>query len=142
MCLILAGCSVRPEPTGLALPIDRRCTTCDDFIACSPTDATAETLYHLQPKSFLAQVATIFDYLLQAVWQRAEDERAVRTYTGTAPVATSAAAIDLVNHRIRIGDLTIDQTSGNWLASDGGIIGQCRLLPLAEGRDQVKDMTS
>ncbi len=138
--LLLAACVAQDEPVGLAIAIDRRCTTCDDFVACKAAvgGAEAQTVYHLQPRSFMAQVETIIDYLLQAVWQRRELEREVRVFSGApAGPTTTVAAVDLAAHRLRIADRVIDQTSGDWLDSSGVRLGTCRLLPLAEGRSLV-----
>jgi hypothetical protein len=137
LAIVVTGCAAPVPPPTLAISIDRRCTTCDDFVVCTATAGGAPTLYHLEPKSFLAQAETIIDYLLQAVWQRRADERVVRIHDGSGVVTSSVAAIDLRDSRIRILDRTIDQLNGNWLGPDGSVIGACELLPLAEGRKRV-----
>src|SRR5512134_2693400 len=80
MAAAAAACTPNRSETTLLIPVNALCTTCNDFIRCDPAagpDGGAATddyvLYHLRPKSMLAQMATIFDYLLQAVRQRKED---------------------------------------------------------------------
>ena len=138
--MLLTACAPTPTPVALAIPIDPRCTTCDDFIACEPSDAAGagRVVYHLQPKTFLAQVATIFDYLLQAVWQRAADERPLNIFSDSG-VQSAVGRLDLQSHAIGIGDRLIDQRSGAWSSRDGALLGECRLMPLTEGRSFLKE---
>jgi hypothetical protein len=137
-CFGLAGCGAAPTPPALAVPLNPKCTTCDDFIACG--DAERHTLYHLRPKSMLAQMATILDYLLQAVWQRARDQRAVDVYPGAGPTVSGTADLDLREYRIAVPDGVIDQRGGRWLDGSGAIVGRCRVLPAAEGFQRVRGL--
>jgi hypothetical protein len=140
----LTACSSDPRDSRLEIPINALCTTCNDFIRCdraevpdNPIADTGTTLYHLRPKGFFAQIATILDYLLQAFRDREADHRPLTVYRG-ATARESEAVTDLRQHRISVPDGWIDQANGAWY--DGTeAIGRCRLLPLADGRNLLQE---
>jgi len=142
---LLAGCA-RPEPqaAGLAIPVNPLCTVCDDFLRCEAAGAGQDDyrVLHLQNKTFVAQLATILDFLLQYVRERKEDVRPLAIYfSAGGPARTGVEAVtDLVRHRIAVPDGWIDQADGAWHGSDGAVLGQCRVLPLPEGRELVKNL--
>lgn len=142
--MALTACTPKPPGIELAIPVNPLCTTCDDFVRCEAAGQTdgSYSLLHLENKSFWAQIATIADYLLQAVRERKTDLRPLAIYSsaGGAPQRGGAAVTDLVAHRIAIPDGWIDQVNGEWHGADDGVKGQCRLLPLAEGRALVKEL--
>lgn len=144
-CLVLAGCTQEFSNEGLLIPINPLCTVCDDFIRCEAEPAgSGTTLYHLDHKSFLAQVLTIFEYPLRPFRQRTEDERPLKIYPPGAKApeqpAGAVALTDLVAHRIAVPGGWIDQATGAWHNEDGSLKGACTLLPVAEGRQFVRDL--
>jgi hypothetical protein len=153
---LLGACS-RPggnmTARGLAIPINLRCTTCDDFIRCTrpnaPTNTVTgrpdNTVYRLKEKSFWAQIATIADYLLQFVRDKTLDERPLAIYRETGPLRTIEhdrawrAQIDMMAARITLPDHSIDQRTGAWHDSAGQVVGHCRALPRREGYALVRE---
>jgi hypothetical protein len=141
---VVAGCArPRSDTTGLAIAVNELCTTCEDFIRCDATSkpvdaADAVTLYQLKPKTFLAQLATIWDFLAASVRERKEDRRPLAIFrVGTVPDQTREAVIDLGQHRIQLEAGWIDQSNGDWHGVDDARKGQCRIIPRLEGRQLV-----
>jgi hypothetical protein len=140
-------------PNDLAIPINLRCTTCDDFIRCTRQDAPTNaltgrpdnTVYRLKEKTFWAQIATIADYLLQFVRDKTVDERPLAIYREAGAVRTIEhdrawrARIDVTAARITVPDRSIDQRSGNWYDSAGQSVGRCQALPRREGYALVRE---
>jgi hypothetical protein len=140
----LTACSSDRHDVRLEIPINALCTTCNDFIRCdraqvpdSPIADMGATLYHLRPKSFFAQIATILDYLLQAFRDREADRRPLTVYRG-ATARESEAVTDLLRHRITVPDGWIDQVNGEWYEGTQAI-GRCRLLTMADGRKLLQE---
>jgi hypothetical protein len=137
----------------LAIPINLRCTTCDDFIRCTRQDAPTNTatgrpdnmVYRLKEKTFWAQIATIADYLLQFVRDKTLDERPLAIYRETGAVRTIEydrawrAQIDMTAARITLPDHSIDQRTGAWYSSAGQNVGHCQALPRREGYALVRE---
>ena len=137
----------------LAIPINLRCTTCDDFVRCTREDAPTNSLtgrpdnvvYRLKEKTFWAQIATIADYLLQLVRDKTTDERPLAIYRETGALRTIEhdrawrAQIDIMAARITLPDHSIDQRTGAWYDSAGRNVGQCQALPRREGFALVRE---
>jgi hypothetical protein len=156
---LLAACA-RPgsggpaAPATLAIPINLKCTTCDDFIRCAATGVVADpvtgraphTIYRLREKTFWAQIATIGDYLLQFFVARSTDARPYTVYVddGSSVVtqddATLRAQIDVNAQRIRIGERSVDQREGLWYDAQGAVIGQCAAMSRREGYARVREL--
>lgn len=151
----LAACS-RPAgsaPEALAIPINLRCTTCDDFIACREptalpdpqTGRTPTTVYRLKEKTFWAQIATIGDYLTQLWRDKTTDERPLTVYRdmGTEraidEVVSWRVTIDATQRTIRVPDGSISQTNGVWHALDGSVRGQCEAMQRRAGYSLVRE---
>lgn len=150
---MLAGCGAPPPTVDLLIPVNAKCTTCEDFIRCDAGSANPAVydptfdLYRLEPKSMLAQLATVWEFLIQLFHTRTEDFRPLTIYA-QRPGATAVfdrtvtkdaeARTDLVAHRIHLPSGWIDQVNGEWHAGDDSIRGACRLLQAAEGRELVK----
>jgi hypothetical protein len=138
----LAGCGPLPGPEReLAIQVNALCTTCVDFLRCE-AEGSAEgtlTLHVLEQKTFIAQIATIWQYLVQYINPRKTDRRGVTTWTrsGEAPASSSSgmAEQDLVRFEIRLPGARIDQYTGAWYGSGDSRLGSCRALARAEGRD-------
>lgn len=141
---LLAACTPKPSDLKLAIPVNALCTTCDDFVRCEASGTTdgSYQLLHLENKTFWAQIATIWDFLVQAIHERKEDRRPLAIYASAGgPAQRGADAVtDLVQHRIAVPDGWIDQVNGEWHGTDGVVKGQCTLLPLPEGRELVKKL--
>jgi hypothetical protein len=150
---VLAGCGSPPPEVDLLIPVNAKCTTCEDFIRCDGGSANAAVydptfdLYRLEPKSILAQVATIWDFLIQLVYTRTEDFRPLSIYAqrpgdseafNRTITRDAEARTDLVTHRIHLPSGWIDQVNGDWHGADDGIRGSCRVLAPAEGRELLK----
>jgi hypothetical protein len=151
----LAACS-RPAalaPEALAIPINLRCTTCDNFIACRAPSAIPDpqtgriptTVYRLKEKTFWAQIATIGDYLTQLWRDKTSDERPLAIYrdTGTKRVIDGVVSlrvtIDATLRSIQLPDGSISQTDGMWRALDGATRGQCEAMPRRAGYSLVRE---
>ena len=143
MLLLSLGCAPRPQPISaeqLQLKINILCTTCDDFLQCTATGQSASagfTLYRLREKSFFAQIATIWDYLIQSAHQKTSDRRPLTIYVedNGAPrvlVSDSAAKVDMVTGLIMLPDATIDMRDGSWIVA-GESAGHCRAMMRRDG---------
>ncbi|MEO8223179.1 MAG: hypothetical protein ABI661_00085 [Gammaproteobacteria bacterium] len=150
---MLAGCAAPLPDTNLLIPVNALCTTCEDFIRCDAGSSNAAVydpsfdLYRLEPKGVLAQLATVWEFLVQLFHTRTEDVRPLTVYTQRAGPAAglqramagkAEARTDLVAHRIHVPEGWIDQLSGGWHGADDGVRGVCRLLKPAEGRELLK----
>jgi hypothetical protein len=146
---LLAGCQPAPTGVDLSIPINARCTTCNDYVRCDGAAGSAAIydptfdLYHLQPKDLLAQIATIWDYLVQMLRAKSEDRRPLTIYSqrpgrdrafDREVTRDSEARIDLVTHRIEVPGAWVDQQTGAWHHDNDQVAGQCRLLSRDEGR--------
>ena len=152
----LMGCS-SPEPqVQLLIPVNDKCTTCEDFIRCDGGSANAAVydptfdIYQLKPKGTLAQLATVWDFLIQLFHTRTEDVRPLSVYAQRRDEAEAfkrsttgnlEARIDLVQHRIRVPEGWIDQVTGEWHGADDTPRGTCRIVASADGREFLKLFT-
>jgi hypothetical protein len=131
----------------LAIPINLRCTTCDDFIRCTPSPPSGEprVVYRLKEKTFWAQVATIGDYLIQWIRPKTSDERPLARYVGEPAgrrIETDArwrARIDSEAALIELPDSRIDQRNGTWTDLQGAVRGQCVALERRDGYALVRE---
>jgi hypothetical protein len=106
------GCSRQSPPIPaeqLQIKINLLCTTCDDFLQCTRTGQSVESefrLYRLREKSFFAQIATIWDYLIQWFHQKTNDRRPLTIYLEQGSVSRvlvpNATAKDSSRYRIRL----------------------------------------
>lgn len=146
--LVLAGCARTAPQENLLIFVNPLCTTCEDFIRCEATPGNAAVydptfdIYHLKNKTFLAQIATIWTFLVQSVAPKTEDERPIDTYRqrpgqGRKVIPGGVALTDLVKHRVQLPDTWIDQVDGTWHAADDSVLGSCKLVERADGRAQV-----
>jgi len=136
------GCArQQPIPTEqLQIKINLLCTTCDDFLQCTAIDSSAESgfkLYRLREKSFFAQIATIWDYLIQWIHRKTDDRRPLTIYleqSGASRVLVpdAIAKVDLVTGLITLPDSTIDMRDGNWFVA-GESAGKCRTMVRRDG---------
>ncbi|MBL8200375.1 MAG: hypothetical protein JNK40_05320 [Chromatiales bacterium] len=150
---MLAACGSPPPTVDLLIPVNAKCTTCEDFIRCDGGIENAAVydpsfdLYRLEPKGILAQLATVWEFLIQLFHTRTEDLRPLSVYA-QRPGESSAfnrtitkgleARTDLVAHRIHLPSGWIDQVTGDWHGTDDSRRGACRLLKPAEGREVLK----
>lgn len=150
---MLAGCGSPPPKVDLLIAVNARCTTCEDFIRCDGGSSNAAVydpsfdLYRLEPKGVLAQLATVWEFLIQLFHTRTEDFRPLTVYeqrpgdsAGLRRTATgnAEARTDLVRNRIHLPEGWIDQITGAWHGADDAIQGSCRLVPPVEGRELIK----
>lgn len=144
-----------PAAAPLAIPINLRCTTCDDFIRCTGPGAPRAPaavrepaiVYRLKEKTFWAQVATIGDYLVQLFRVKTTDQRPLAIYrddgaarridTGTVAVGLRAA-IDAAAAIIDAGAERIDQRNGQWLDARGVSLGRCVAMQRRDGYNLVR----
>ncbi len=147
---MLSACA-RPDTAGvvgiMAIPINLKCTTCDDFIRCAesakPTEAG--TVYRLKEKTFWAQIATIGDYLTQLFRDKTRDERPMAIYRDSAGGRVTLfdpewrAVIDVAASRITVLDRSIDQKTGALFDQSNQRIGLCAPMPRREGYAMVRE---
>jgi hypothetical protein len=147
--LLLGACSRGPEPLSadqLRIRINLLCSTCDDFLQCRANASTdGFTLYRLREKSVWAQVATIWDYLIQALRRKTSDQRPLTVYAeqnGLRVVrsTTGAARVDLVSGLISLPDSLIDLRDGSWRSLQGEVLGGCVSMPRREGYAWVREL--
>jgi len=148
--LCVAGCA-RQSPSipaeQLQIKINLLCTTCDDFLQCRKSGESIEsdfTLYRLREKSFFAQIATIWDYLVQWVHRKTDDRRPLTVYVeqrGVSRVLVSdaTARVDLVTGLLTLPDSTIDMRDGRWFI-DGVSAGQCHAMVRRDGYRWVRSL--
>ena len=146
--------SAEPLPREtLAIRINILCTTCDEFLRCAaaPTpDAAAKLVagaewrvYRLREKSFWAQVATIWDYLVQWLRRKTTDTRPLSLYVerdGARTIADlpSMARLDFVAGRIDLHDSTVDMRDGTWTSLQGDRLGRCEQMTRRDGYGMVR----
>lgn len=150
---MLAGCGSPPPKVDLLIPVNAKCTTCEDFIRCDGGSANAAVydptfdLYRLEPKSMLAQLATVWEFLIQLFHTRTEDVRPLTVYAqrpgesdafNRTITKNAEARTDLVANRIHLPSGWIDQLTGEWHGTDDDLRGTCRMLKPAEGREVLK----
>ena len=150
--LLLAGCDRGPAPLpseSLQIRINLLCSTCDDFLRCDALGVTPDTesyrLYRLREKSFWAQIAPIWDYLIQLVRRKTTDVRPLSVYENQGELrrvsdVVGKARIDAAAGLLQLPDSTIDMRNGEWRTSTGELQGQCRTLPRREGYAWVRAM--
>ena len=152
MLLLSLGCAPKSQPIPterLQIKINLLCTTCDDFLQCTATGQSASagfTLYRLREKSFFAQIATIWDYLIQWASRKTSDRRPLTIYVedNGAPrvlVSDSVAKVDMVTGLIMLPDSTIDMRDGNWIVA-GESAGHCRALVRRDGYRWLRSLLS
>jgi hypothetical protein len=153
LVVFLMGCAAPTPQVELLIPVNAKCTTCEDFIRCEGTTGNAAVydpsfdIYRLEPKGTLAQLATVWEFLIQLFYTRTEDVRPLSIYA-QRPGETEAfkrsttnnaeARIDLIQHRINLPDGWIDQVTGERLGADDALRGSCRVLAPADGRELLK----
>jgi hypothetical protein len=150
--LWVAGCArgpAPPPPEALQIRINLLCSTCDDFLRCDASGLSQEAdsylLYRLREKSVWAQIATIWDYLIQLFRRKTTDVRPLSIYENqgeTRRIATpeAEARVDAAAAIIQLPDSTIDMRNGEWRTRTGELRGQCRTLPRREGYAWVRAM--
>lgn len=149
LCMLLTACAPpAPSQAQFRIPVDLRCTTCNDFLRCSAAgidaaQASAPLLvYRLNEKSFWAQVATIGDYLVQAFRSKTRDARPYSLYRRSdgvwQEVEHGMATVDIVAARIEFSSAVIDQRSGDWRS--GAVAGSCSAMPRREGFALIRQM--
>ncbi len=158
--IVLGACS--PQGTvetdfDLKIMISELCTTCNDVLRCEQSaDRPAGELppivvYNLLEDSVWAQIATIWEYLIQNIRPKIQDERAMTIYaveaadSGSAQVITDQQAIvDAVNRRVLVPGAYVDQRDGRWYqldaADQASPIGQCELLGFQAGRELLASL--
>lgn len=149
--LVLGACSPRAEripAEQLQIRINLLCTTCDDFLRCSASPESEEfVLYRLREKSFWAQIATIWDYLIQSVRPKTADSRPLTIYAQStldgsttrrvlldeSRTRADMAKVDMVTGLITLPDSLIDMRNGEWRDPQGEILGSCSTMSRREG---------
>jgi len=153
LVVLLMGCAAPVPQVELLIPVNAKCTTCEDFIRCEGNSGNAAVydpsfdIYRLEPKGTLAQLATVWEFLIQLFYTRTEDVRPLSIYAqrpGETEVfrrtftSNAEARIDLVRHRINLPDGWIDQVTGERHGPDDALRGSCRVMAPADGRELLK----
>jgi hypothetical protein len=137
----LTACSrpSTPQVAGpLAIDIPELCSKCVEVLRCSGTGG--EAVYVLDKKGMGAQIATIWDYMLQAVRPKTEDFRPLTVYVlarGTSEPQRALggleARLDVWQRRVELPAAVIDQKTGSWWSVKGEPLGACKHLSRADG---------
>ena len=150
---ILTGCGrSAPLPATLMIPINLRCTICDDFIRCRRSDAmpnpatsrTPEVVYRLKEKSFWAQIATIGDYLVQLFKTKTSDQRPLAIYRDdgvTRHIESEPswlAHIDALAADVTVLDARINARTGAWYTARDVLLGSCHVMKRRDGYALVR----
>jgi len=154
--LVLAACDRGPvalPAESLQIRINLLCTTCDDFLRCerrADVEAALGTdspqiyrIYRLREKSFWAQIATIWDYLVQWLQRKTSDERPLTVYLNDGDERSildisGSARVDAAVGLISLPDSSIDMRNGDWRDLRGESQGRCTTLPRREGYAWVR----
>lgn len=159
LLLLLAVAPLAPasEPVtaDMAVGVSELCTTCNDVIRCERTagDGPPIVVYNLLEDGFWAQIATIWDYLVQFISPKTEDIRDMTVYeltaAGSGPVTVNRgleATVDAQARIIRVPGSQIDQRSGRWYSvsasGDETELGRCELLEFAAGREFITSLNA
>ena len=131
-------------PDSHLIRINIYCTTCDDFIRCQ-SDNETYTLYRLRAKTFWAQIATIWDYLIARIRPKTTDIRPLTIYLANGQHKDLrqdglAARIDLAAATIVLPDARIDMREGEWRTVTGELQGCCATLPRRDGYAFVREV--
>ena len=126
------------------IQINIYCTTCDDFIRCQSGNE-AYTLYRLRAKTFWAQIATIWDYLIARIRPKTTDTRPLTVYLASGEHKKLlrdglSAQIDLVAATIVLPEARIDMREGEWRGATGEPQGRCAILPRRDGYAFVREV--
>lgn len=153
--LFVAACAPRAErlpADQLQIRINLLCTTCDDFLQCraEPDSESVEfTLYRLREKTFWAQVATIWDYLIQSIRPKTADTRPLSIYRQQAVDGQivrqtlqegERARVDMVTGMISLPDSRIDMRNGEWRDLRGEVNGFCSAMTRREGYAWIRSL--
>lgn len=146
-CLITSSGDARatspPQESDL-IRINVYCTTCDDFIRCQ-SDERGYTLYRLRAKTFWAQIATIWDYLIARIRPKTTDTRPLTVYLaedGRKEVLRDglSARVDLARGVVVLPDSLIDMKTGGWRTDAGVLQGRCVTVPRRDGYAFVREV--
>lgn len=145
----------QPEPVDMLLhsKFGELCTMCEATVVCASRDISAVsvddliqpvagpyTLYHFHTKTFLGQVATIYDYMIRWIEPVITEKRPLTIYeipaagdpaVGRGRIETSVE-LSLDPPLITVGQLQIERRNREWRSADGEVLGACRRLPLRE----------
>jgi hypothetical protein len=151
--LMISACVPKAEripPEQLQIRINLLCTTCDDFLRCQSDPKSDDfLLYRLREKSFWAQVATIWDYLIQSVRPKTADTRPLAIYEQSRSeevisrktvLESGRARVDLRSGLITLPDALIDMRNGEWRDLRGEILGSCSSMPRREGYAWIRSL--
>ena len=150
MMALLAGCGAKaPEPE-LLIPVNVRCSTCNDHIRCGDAAGNpavgdaAFVLYVLEAKGpGNDEITSITEYFLQFVEPKTRFTRPLSVHVQTIDTSGNperrssmalTATMDRATHRIGLPDAWVDQQNGAWHGRDDRLRGSCRILSREEGR--------
>ena len=149
---LLAACDRGPEALpaeALQIRINLLCTTCDDFLRCERSAAADRSevylIYRLREKSFWAQIATIWDYLVQWLRRKTRDQRPLTVYLNDGDTRrilepAGRAKVDAVAGLITLPDSSIDMRNGDWRDQRGELQGRCSTMPRRAGYAWVRGL--
>lgn len=133
-------------PESQSIHLNVYCTTCDDFIRCQ-SGAEEYTLYRLRAKTFWAQIATIWDYLIARIRPKTTDTRPLTVYLASGERKELlrdglSARIDLAASILVLPDARIAMQAGEWRTVTGEPQGRCVTLPRRDGYAFVREVLS
>ncbi|MBM4212953.1 MAG: hypothetical protein FJ179_04470 [Gammaproteobacteria bacterium] len=150
--LTLTGCDRGAAPLStesLQIRINLLCTTCDDFLRCERAADVGRDevyrLYRLREKSFWAQIATIWDYLVQWLRRKTSDSRPLTIYENDGhqkrvALEEGRARVDMAAGLITLPDSSIDMRSAEWRTLTGELQGRCLTLKRRDGYAWVRGL--
>lgn len=149
--LAVLGCTPPPttaQVTGpLALDVPELCTKCLEVLRCESGDR--ETIYVLHEKSFGAQIATIWTYLVWLVRVKTEDfrdasilvrERVAGEWGPVSRTDDLRARLDIWNRRIELPGAVISLRDASWTDAAGAPLGRCTQLRNLDASRFLKEL--
>ncbi|MDX2222320.1 MAG: hypothetical protein SFV21_06200 [Rhodospirillaceae bacterium] len=120
-----------PKPILLASEFGELCTMCEAAVRCEPaqmSETARATVYVFHKKSFMNQVATIWDYLPFVAKSDWESRPAtIYQFNGdSVERGGETARLNFTAAKAEVGGTLINRLNGEWQAGDGSALGLCR----------------
>lgn len=125
------------KPILLASEFGELCTMCEAALRCEPaqmSETARSTIYVFHKKSFMGQVATVWDYVpfvAKSEWET----RPATIYLlngDTVERSGETARLNFKGAKAEVGGTRINRLNGEWQSADGSTLGLCREIDRAQ----------